>query len=192
MAGSSGGRIPEWFGPGNWGINTTAAQQRRVTVARSALARLEDFGGVRDWGPTTSPRDSIINNYNQTRTTNANVSVTLDYVAGWAGLTSITAWRRWLFNPPQDSDSTPVDIFENKAISRSEQFSQELLLASDGRKRIDCQIGAFFYYSRLKDHYVVHQFGADVIPWYNANNTLAGNTFTAIPLSYKATPDVTT
>src|SRR6478736_1243094 len=31
---SSGGGIVEIFGPGNWGINTTAAQQARVTAAR--------------------------------------------------------------------------------------------------------------------------------------------------------------
>ncbi len=183
---SSGGGIVELFGPGNWGINTTAAQQARVTNARTALARLADFGGVQNWMPQVDARTSITNSYNQMRTTNAGISVTTDYDFGWAGLTSITAWRRWSFDPPQDSDNSPIDIYQNMAISHSDQFSQELRLASSGRKTIDWQVGAFFYYSRLKDHYVVHQFGADVIPWYNAYNTVAGNAFTPIPLSFRA------
>ncbi|MFX5506166.1 hypothetical protein ABTD43_19315, partial [Acinetobacter baumannii] len=82
--------------------------------------------------------------------------------------TSISAWRYWTFNPPQDSDNTPIDIYQNEAISRSDQFSQEFRLASDNKGPIDWQAGAFLYYSRLRDHYIVHQFGADAIPWYNA------------------------
>ncbi|WP_298091402.1 TonB-dependent receptor [uncultured Sphingomonas sp.] len=183
---SSGGGIVELYGPGNWGINTTAAQQARVTNARSALAQLGDFGGVQNWIPTVDPRTNITNNYNQMRTTNAGISMTADYDFGPVGITSITAWRRWSFDPPQDSDNSPIDIYQNMAISRSDQFSQELRLASSGRKAIDWQIGAFFYYSRLKDHYVIHQFGADVIPWYNAYNTVAGNNFTPIPLSFRS------
>lgn len=182
---SSGGGISEVFGPGNWGINTTAAQQRRVTAAFNALSQLENFGGVRNWVPAVDPRSSIINNYNQTHTTNAGISATADYDFDWATLTSITAWRLWTFDPPQDSDSSPIDIYENKAISRNNQFSQELRLASQRSGPIEWQVGAFLYYSRLKDHYVIHQFGADVIPWYNAYNTLAGTAFTPIPLSFR-------
>ncbi|QJU58783.1 TonB-dependent receptor [Sphingomonas sp. AP4-R1] len=183
---SSGGGITELFGPGNWGINTTTAQQTRVTTALRALGQLSSFGGVRDWTPTVDPKSSITNNYNHMKTKNAGVSLTADYDFGWANLTSISAWRLWTFNPPQDSDSTPIDIYQNMAISHSDQFSQEFRLASQGRHPIEWQIGAFLYYSRLKDHYVVHQFGADVIPWYNAYNTLAGTAFTPIPLSFRS------
>jgi iron complex outermembrane receptor protein len=183
---SSGGGIKEIFGPGNWGINTTAAQRTRVTAARNALAQIENFGGVLNWVQTVDPRSSIINNANHMKTKNAGVSLTADYDFGGVTLTSISAWRLWTFNPPQDSDNTPIDIYQNMAISHNDQFSQEVRLASDGRKPIEWQVGAFLYYSRLKDHYVVHQFGADVIPWYNAYNTLAGATFTPIPLSFRS------
>lgn len=182
---SSGGGIVEIFGPGNWGVNTTATQQARVTAARNALGQLTNFGGVQNWNLAVDPRSNITNNYNHMRTTNAGVSVTADYDFSWATLTSITAWRRWSFNPPQDSDSSPLDIYQNMAISRSDQFSQEFRLASKRRGPLEWQVGAFLYYSKLKDHYVVHQFGADVIPWYNAYNTLAGNSFTPIPLSFR-------
>ncbi|WP_375421392.1 TonB-dependent receptor [uncultured Sphingomonas sp.] len=183
---SSGGGIVELFGPGNWGINTTTAQQARTTNALRALGQLSSFGGVQDWTPAVNPRDSITNNYNHMKTKNAGVSLTADYDYGWANLTSITAWRLWTFNPPQDSDNTPIDIYQNVAISRSNQFSQELRLVSSGRAPVEWQVGAFFYYSKLKDHYIVHQFGADVIPWYNAYNSVAGASFTPIPLSFRS------
>lgn len=183
---SSGGGISELFGPGDWGINTTAAQQARVTNARNALAQLESFGGVLNWIPTVDPRSNITNNYNRMETTNAGVSVTANYDFDWATLTSISAWRVWTFDPPQDSDSSPLDIYQNMAISRNDQFSQEIRLASRQPGPIEWQTGVFLYYSKLNDHYVVHQFGADVIPWYNAYNTVAGAAFTPIPLSFRS------
>jgi iron complex outermembrane receptor protein len=183
---SSGGGIQELFGPGNWGINTTAAQQARVTTALKALSQLTSFGGVQNWGPTVDPRTNITNNYNHMLTRNAGVSLTADYDFGGATLTSISAWRLWTFDPPQDSDSSPLDIYQNAAFSHSDQFSQEFRLASKTQSPIEWQVGAFLYYSKLKDHYVVHQFGADVIPWYNAYNTLAGTAFTPIPLSFRS------
>ncbi|MFW2853284.1 TonB-dependent receptor [Sphingomonas sp. TX0543] len=184
---SSGGGISEIFGPGNWGINTTAAQQARVTVARNALSQLANFGGVQNWNLAVDPRVNITNNYNHMHTTNAGVAITADYDLSWATLTSITAWRRWSFDPPQDSDSSPVDIYNNMAISKSNQFSQEIRLTSKRKGPIEWQAGAFLYYSKLDDHYVIHQFGADVIPWYNAYNTLAGTAnFVPIPLSFRS------
>ncbi|MGK6324138.1 TonB-dependent receptor [Sphingomonas sp. DT-51] len=183
---SSGGGIVELFGPGDWGINTTAAQRARVSNAFTALARLNDFGGVQNWVPAVDPRTSIINNYNRTKTKNAGISLTADYDYGWATLTSITAWRLWTFDPPQDSDTSPLDIYQNMAISHSDQFSQEVRLASNRRSQLEWQAGVFLYYSKLEDHYVVHQFGADVIPWYNAYNTIAGTAFTPIPLSFRS------
>jgi iron complex outermembrane receptor protein len=183
---SSGGGIQELFGPGNWGINTTAAQQARVTTALKALSQLTSFGGVQNWVPTVDPRTNITNNYNHMLTRNAGVSLTADYNFGGATLTSISAWRLWTFDPPQDSDSSPLDIYQNAAFSHSDQFSQEFRLASKTQSPIEWQVGAFLYYSKLKDHYVVHQFGADVIPWYNAYNTLAGTAFTPIPLSFRS------
>lgn len=182
---SSGGGIAELFGPDNWGINTTAAQRQRVTNVLNALAQLQNFGGVQSWVPEVNPRANITNNYNQMRTKNGGISITADFDFDKTTLTSISAWRLWTFDPPQDSDSSPLDIFQNMAVSRSDQYSQELRLASKAGGALDWQIGGFLYHSRLKDHYIVHQFGADVIPWYNAYNTVAGTNFTPIPISFR-------
>ena len=165
---SSGGGIQTLFGPGNWGINQTAAQQATVAKALAALGNLRSYGGVQNWIPAVNPTVDITNNLSNTRTTQGGAAITVDYDLDWASLTSISAWRFWQFNPPQDSDGSPIDIYQNEAISRSNQFSEELRLASDGRNWLDWQTGLFLYHSNLKDHYIVHQFGADVVPWYDA------------------------
>lgn len=165
---SSGGGITQVYGPGNWGVNTTAAQQATATKALAALANLRSYGGVENWVPTVDPTASIANSRSNTRTTQGGAAVTADYDLDWATLTSISAWRFWQFNPPQDSDGTPLDIYDNEAVSRSNQFSEELRLASNTKGPIDWQTGLFLYHSDLKDHYIIHQFGADVVAWYDA------------------------
>ncbi len=149
------------------------------------MAQLKDFGGVQSWVPEVNPRANINNNYNQMRTKNGGISITADFDFDKTTLTSISAWRLWTFDPPQDSDSSPLDIYQNMAVSRSNQYSQELRLASKAGGALDWQVGAFLYHSRLKDHYIVHQFGADVIPWYNAYNSVAGTAFTPIPIEFR-------
>ncbi len=178
---SSGGGIRTLFGPGNWGINTTAAQQATATKALAALAALRSYGGVQGWVPAVDANSDITNNLNAMRTTQGGVAVTADYDLDWADLTSITAWRFWKFNPPQDSDGSPIDIYQNMAVSRSDQYSEEVRLASKDGGAFDWQGGVFLYYSRLRDHYIIHQFGADVIPWYNAYQGRE-----VIPLSFRS------
>ncbi len=146
------------------------------------------MAGCRTGFPAVNPHVDITNNDNRTHTTNGGVSITADYNLDWATLTSISAWRMWDFHPPQDSDASPIDIYDNEAISRDDQFSEELRLASDSGGSIEWQTGVFLWYSKLKDHYQVHQFGADVIPWYDAYKAVIGTpvsaTFAPIPISF--------
>ncbi|MGC1304135.1 MAG: TonB-dependent receptor [Caulobacteraceae bacterium] len=166
LAGST--EITQLYGPGNWGPNTTLAQQSKVTGALSAMANLRSFGGVQNYVPTVNPGSDIGNSLEAMRTTQGGVALTTDYKLDWATLTSISAWRFWQFNPPQDSDGTPLDIYYNAAISRQQQWSEELRLTSREGGPIEWQAGVYFFNQDLKDHYIVHQFGADVIPLYNA------------------------
>lgn len=178
---SSGGGITTVYGPGNWGINTTAAQQATVTKVLGALSNLTSYGGVENWVPTVNPNIDIQNSFNATRTTNGGVTVTANYNFDWATLTSISAWREWYFHPPQDSDATPIDIYENEAISHSDQYSEELRLSSNDKGPLEWEVGAFLWYSQLRDHYIIHQYGADVIPYYDAYQGSA-----VIPLSFSS------
>jgi iron complex outermembrane receptor protein len=178
---SSGGGIQEVYGPSNWGINTTAKQQATTARVLAALANLRNYGGVQNWIPAVDPYSDFTNSRNRTVITQGGVAVTADYNMDWANLTSISAWRFWKFNPPQDSDTSPLDIYNNEAITRADQYSEELRLASNGKGQFDWQTGIFLYYSYLKDHYQIHQFGADVVPWYNAYQGAV-----VIPISFQS------
>jgi iron complex outermembrane receptor protein len=166
LAGST--EITQLYGPGNWGPNVTAAQQAKVTNALLAVENIRNFGGVQNWTPRVNPTTDVGNSLEALHTTNAGVSVTANYKFDGATLTSISAWRYWSFLPPQDSDGSPLDIYYNAAISKNQQWSEELRLTSNGESKFDWQTGVYLYYNELQDHYIVHQFGADVIPLYNA------------------------
>jgi iron complex outermembrane receptor protein len=186
---ASSTEITQVFGPGSWGPNTTAAQQAKVTNALSALGNLTNFGGVQNWTPTVDPTTDVGNSRQHLHTTNAGVSVTTDYNLDFATLTSISAWRYWFFYPPQDSDQSPLDIYYNSAISHNQQWSEELRLTSNKAGPFDWQAGVYLYYSDLKDHYIVHQFGADVIPLYNA--LVSYGALTGTPFSTSLIPQLT-
>ena len=187
LAGSA--EITSIFGPGSWGPNTTAAQQAKVTSALAAVEHIQNFGGVLNWTPTVDPSTDIGNSRQAMHTTNAGVSATIDYKLPWATVTSITAWRYWYFYPPQDSDQSPLDIYYNAAISRDQQWSEELRLTSNEGGRFDWQAGAYLFYQNLTDHYIVHQFGADVIPLYNA--LVSYGAVTGKPFSTSLIPQLT-
>ncbi len=166
LAGST--EITQLFGPGSWGPNVTAAQQAKVTDALRAVGNIQNFGGVLNWAPVVNPTTDIGNSAELVKTYQGGVSIQTDYRFDWATLTSISAWRFWEFYPPQDSDTSPLDIYYNAAETRDQQYSEELRLTSNGNGPFEWQAGAYLFNQDLKDHYIVHQFGADVIPLYNA------------------------
>ena len=177
---SSSSGVSEVWGPGNWGLNTTVAQQATATKALAALANHRAFGGVLNWVPKVDTEASVQNGQSRTVITQGGVAATVDYDMEWSTLTSISAWRFWNFHPPQDSDGSPLDIYNNQAITDANQYSQEVRLASNGANTVDWQGGLFFYYSQLQDHYLIHQFGADTVTWYNAYQGRE-----VIPLSFR-------
>lgn len=181
--------ITQLFGPGSWGPNTTAAQQQKVTEALAAMANLRSFGGVESWIPTVNPTTDIGNSREAVYTDQGGASLTADYKLGSATLTSITAWRLWYFYPPQDSDETPLDIYYNAAITHDQQWSEELRLTSSNAGPIEWQSGLYVFYQNLNDHYIVHQFGADVIPLYDA--LIHYGAVSGTPISTALIPELT-
>jgi iron complex outermembrane receptor protein len=183
---NGGTEITQLFGPGSWGPNTTAAQQTKVTDALEAVENIRNFGGVRNWTPTVNPTTDIGNSLEAVHTTNAGTSITANYKLDRATLTSITAWRYWSFYPPQDSDGSPLDIYYNAAITHDNQWSEELRLTSNDKGPIEWQTGLYLYDNELNDHYIVHQFGADVIPLYDALINYGAISGKTIPLSLQS------
>jgi len=64
---------------------------------------------------------------------------------GFATLSTITGYRDWSLVGAQDSDSTALQLFNNNGNVSSEQFSQELRLASNGDGPFSWIIGGFYF-----------------------------------------------
>ena len=110
-------------------------------------------------------------------------SVEVSYDLGWADATSITAWKYWHFHPLQDSDGTPLDIIQvNVAQTRDNQWSQEFRLASKPG-RLDWQAGVYLFDQRLKDHFILNQFGYDASAFYTTFLRLSNPAAAAVTIA---------
>ena len=111
------------------------------------------------------------------------ISVEVNYDLGWADATSITAWKYWHFHPLQDSDGTPLDIIQvNVAQTRDSQWSQEFRLASKPG-RLDWQAGVYLFDQRLKDHFILNQFGYDASAFYTTFTRLSNPAAPAVVIA---------
>jgi iron complex outermembrane receptor protein len=128
--------------------------------------------------------DFTLNNAPQNMLTDQKgVSAQADYDLGWADATSITAWKYWHFHPLQDSDGTPLDIIQvNVAQTKDWQWSQEFRLASKPG-RLDWQAGIYLFSQKLKDHFILNQFGYDASAFYTAYARLSNPNAAAIAIA---------
>ncbi len=78
-------------------------------------------------------------------------SVELNWAIGKGQLTSITAWRYWLWNPSNDRDFTALPITTvSAAPSRQNQWTQEVRYAAVVNSRVNYLVGAFLFHQALK------------------------------------------
>jgi iron complex outermembrane receptor protein len=134
--------------------------------------------------PTASTDHVLGNSPQRMRTNQWGASLQADWDLGFATATAVTAYRYWHFNPLQDSDSTPLDVIQiNVAQTRDRQVSQELRLASNPGGRFSWQIGGYYFHQRLKDHYILNQFGADASAFYTTYARLANPSAAAITIA---------
>ncbi|MGN6124689.1 MAG: TonB-dependent receptor, partial [Sphingomonas oligoaromativorans] len=134
--------------------------------------------------PAANTHHTLNNAPQRMRTNQWGASLQADWDLGFATASSITAYRYWHFNPLQDSDGTPLDIIQvNVAKTRDRQVSQELRLASAPGGRLSWQLGAFYFHQRLKDHYILNQFGTDASAFYTTFARLANPNAAAISVA---------
>ena len=77
-------------------------------------------------------------------------SAALSLVGSWdvgsATITSVTAWRYWDWKPANDRDFIGLPITTvSQNPSQQKQFSQELRIASNGERKLNYTLGAFFF-----------------------------------------------
>ncbi|KZE12042.1 TonB-dependent receptor [Sphingomonas hankookensis] len=69
---------------------------------------------------------------------------------GAATLTSVSAWRFWNWDPSNDRDFTGLPITTVSANpSQQRQWSQELRIASNGRRAVDYVAGLFYFHQTI-------------------------------------------
>lgn len=69
---------------------------------------------------------------------------------GAATLTSVSAWRFWDWDPSNDRDFTGLPITTVSANpSQQRQWSQELRIASNGRRTVDYVAGLFYFHQTI-------------------------------------------
>jgi len=149
-----------------------------ATTART-LAAFAALG----YTPRASLSESSNNAPQNMRTDQSAASAEVSWDLGWAQLTSISAWRYWHFDPLQDSDGTPLDIIQvNVAQTRDWQWSQEFRLAGE-TDRLNWQGGVYLFRQKLKDHYILNQFGFDASAFYTTYARLSNPNAAAVTIA---------
>jgi iron complex outermembrane recepter protein len=146
--------------------NTDAVKTILPASLAASTANAQQALTEAGWKPVASPDDAVVNSPQDMRTRQGGASVQIDWDTGWGRLTSISAYRFWQFFPLQDSDDTPLDIFEvNVARTHDVQATQEIRLAWKTR-RFDWQTGVFVFHQGLRDRYILHQYGFQAATYY--------------------------
>ncbi|MEZ6012617.1 MAG: TonB-dependent receptor [Hyphomonas sp.] len=108
-------------------------------------AAIMALGGMLD--PENPFSYEVYNNFDSSnKVENAGLSVQADYDMGFAGLTSITAYRTSDLATNQDSDFTSADLLSRNANATDiSTFTQEIRLTSNGTGKLDWMVGAFYF-----------------------------------------------
>ncbi len=144
--------------------NPEAFAQNYVTVTptlRSAGRQFWNLARLSNYTPaSTDPKDRLVDNDTDldAKQVIAGVSLRADWDLGPATVTSITAWRKWDWNPSNDRDFTGLPITTISANpSQQRQWSQEVRLTSNGENRFDYVLGAFFFHQTINTQGVQEQ-----------------------------------
>ncbi len=104
-----------------------------------------------------------------------------DWNLGPLTLTSITAYRNWKWLPNYDGDQIGANVLtQSIVITRQQQFSQEVRVASSGSHVIDYTGGLYFFWQKADD---IQQtgYGRDAAGWLTTPNTASPTATAALP-----------
>lgn len=76
------------------------------------------------------------------------LTFTGNYDFGSAQLDSISSYREFKASGDQDSDGTPAHALENRINSKNSQYTQEIRLSSDAKRRLSWILGAYYIHER--------------------------------------------
>ena len=106
-------------------------------------------------------RDIIFNTDPENRLVGKGISGQVDQDLGFAGLTSITAYREQSTASVQDVDFTGADLANKADGNDIKTFTQELRLASKGEGPFNWLIGGFYQHEKLQTGRTIN-YGSDI------------------------------
>ena len=125
----------------------TGATQRPLNRQYAALAAAQGYAV-----PSTDAFDRVtdVDTPLRAKQSLGGASLVANLDLGGTTLTSVSAWRFWDWDPSNDRDfiGLPITSASNNP-SQQEQFSQELRIASNGNRKIDYVLGAFYFYQTI-------------------------------------------
>ena len=125
----------------------TGATQRPLTRQYAALAAAQGYVV-----PSTNAFDRVtdVDTPLRARQELGGVSLLGNLDLGAATITSVSAWRFWHWDPSNDRDFIGLPITTVSANpSQQTQYSQELRIASNGKRTLDYVLGAFYFYQTI-------------------------------------------
>ncbi|MDJ0276754.1 TonB-dependent receptor [Sphingomonas sp. 2R-10] len=125
----------------------TGATQRPLTRQYAALAAAFGYAP-----PSTNAFDRLTDLDTPLRAKQelGGVSLVGNLNLGGATLTSVSAWRFWDWDPSNDRDFTGLPITTVSANpSQQRQWSQELRIASNGKRAVDYVAGLFYFHQTI-------------------------------------------
>ncbi len=139
----------------------TQVYAKVVPTARAANRQFAALAALSGYAPaSTNPFDRLVDNDTPLRAKQviAGTSLLANWDVGPVTLTSISAWRKWDWNPSNDRDFTGLPITTISANpSQQQQWSQEMRLTSNGKHRLDYVLGAFYFHQTINTQGVQQQ-----------------------------------
>ena len=125
----------------------TGTTQRPLNRQYAALAAAQGYAV-----PSTDPFDRLtdVDTPLRAKQTLGGASLVANWDVGPATITSVSAWRFWDWQPSNDRDFIGLPVTTVSANpSQQEQYSQELRIASNGKRSIDYVLGGFYFYQTI-------------------------------------------
>jgi iron complex outermembrane receptor protein len=125
----------------------TGATQRPLNRQYAALAAAQGYAV-----PSTDAFDRVtdVDTPLQAKQRLGGASLVGNLDLGAATITSVSAWRFWDWKPSNDRDFIGLPVTPVSANpSQQEQYSQELRIASNGKRKFDYVFGAFYFYQTI-------------------------------------------
>lgn len=152
-------------------LGTLTTYDNGATIPFNYAQRIAQFGYT---PPFAEPKDRVTDSdwLGPIRMKQGGVQANVEWDLGGTTLTSVSAFRFWNWTPRNDPDYSALSIsLEGNQYDRQRQFSQELRLASNGKKTVDWVVGLYAFHQSINGWFR-NEYGRDAGEFLIAPGTL--------------------